>query len=171
MGEDMLVLWDWENTAKGVREKSYRPADYDLSIGFERVKEWWAGIGKVTKVEIFSPMHEIYGLDAVFHGQGFSIELCPKKPHDTTDAKLIQQGEWLLEYVPSMRFLCLGSGDKHFAPLLEKAKGRGIRIAVIIGNEMSLSWEIDRLIDNHPVTGKKMLHLFAPTRTPPADSG
>ena len=171
---DILVVWDWENTAKGMREKGYKWDEYDLLAGFEGVKQWWKSIGKVIKVFIFSPMHQIYGFDTAFQNQDFSIVLCPKIPDivsagvvdytDTTDPSLIKFGEFCLDYIPSIRYLCIGSGDKHFAPLLEKAIGQAIKIAVIIGNERSLSWQIDRLVDNHPITGRKMVHLFSPTK-------
>jgi len=171
---DMVVIWDWENTAMGMREKGYTEKDYDLSAGFYGVKQWWDSIGKVIRVFMLSPMHKIFGFDKVFQNQEFSIVLCPKitrvisagvvEYEDTTDANIITLGEFCVNYIPSIRYLCLGSGDAHFVPLLEHVKSKGIKTAIIIGNEMSLSWQIDRFVDNHPITGKKMVHLFSPTK-------
>lgn len=176
----MLVLWDWENTAKGMRERGYTKGNYDLAAGFDRLKQWWDEIGKVIKVYLFSPMHKIFGFDAVFQRQEFSIILCPKITQvvsagvvnymDTTDANLINQGEFCINYIPSIGYLCLGSGDKHFAPLLRNAKDKGIKIAIVHGNEASLSSELWDLADKHPRTGKKMIHLFSPTKEPALNS-
>ncbi len=178
---NMIVVWDWENTAKGMREKGYTEKDYDLLAGFDGLKKWWGTIGKVIRVFILSPMHKIYGFDKVFQDQEFSIVLCPKIPNvvspgvveyeDTTDASLITLGEFCINYIPSIRYLCLGSGDAHFAPLIEHAQSKGIKMAAIIGNEMQMSWQIDPLIDNHPTTGKKMVHLFSPTKSPALNRG
>lgn len=171
---DMAVIWDWENTAMGIREREYTEKDYDLSAGFYGVKQWWDSIGKVIRVFMLSPMHKIYGFDEVFQNQKFSIVLCPKitkvisagvvEYEDTTDASIITLGEFCVGYIPSIRYLCLGSGDKHFIPLLEYAKSRGIKIAILHGNESSLSSAMWDIADKHPKTGKKMVHLFSPIR-------
>lgn len=172
--KNILFLWDWENTAKGMRENEYAKGNYDLSAGFDRLNQWLTEIGKVIRVLLFSPMHKIFGFDATFQRQEFSIVLCPKIPRvispgvveyiDTTDANLIRHGEFCIDHMPDIGYLCLGSGDTHFAPLLRAAKNRGIKIMVVYGSEMSLSSEIWNLADKDPKTGKKMVHLFSPTK-------
>lgn len=171
---DMILLWDWENTARGVRERGYTRHNYDLSAGFTGLRQWCESIGQLIRVFLFSPMHKLFGFDATFQMEEFSIILCPKilqtinsdtlytNSVDTTDATLIKMGEFCLKYMPSIRYLCIGSGDKHFIPLLRSAKEKGIQIAVVYGNETSLASEVWDMADRHPETGLKMVHLFSP---------
>ncbi|MEK7665208.1 MAG: hypothetical protein AAB361_03675 [Patescibacteria group bacterium] len=171
---DAICIWDWENTAIGMRERGITKEDYDFLAGINGVEQWWNGVAKMIKVYLFSPMHQLYGFEATFQKRGYSINLCSKIPRvvsadkveykDTTDRIIINESRFCLKYIPSIRYIFIGSGDKHFVEFLTDAKNKGVKIGVIIGNHESLSYEISALADEHPLTGDKMIHLFSPIR-------
>lgn len=148
----------------------YKLGQFNKEAGFRKLKQWLNGIGRVVWSLVYTPMHDLYGHFEFLHDQGFTIVLCPIKTGtnlDITDPRLIEDVTMLINKMGNIKYLCLGSGDKHFAGILQIAKDKGIKIAIVYGSEKSLSREIRDLADVYPVghlkEGQQMLHFFSPT--------
>ncbi|OGZ69405.1 MAG: hypothetical protein A3F47_02130 [Candidatus Staskawiczbacteria bacterium RIFCSPHIGHO2_12_FULL_38_11] len=169
MSNNIVFVVDWSNLDRGQRDNFYKVGEYNKEAGFDGLDEFLFGIGKVTRRYMYTPLHDVYGHFEFLRDRGFTIVLCPiiaSTSTDTTDAKLMQDVLDLIENY-NMQYLCIGSGDGHFMPILEAAKQKGIKVAVVYGSERSLSRQIREMADeypkNHPKAGEKMLHLFSPT--------
>ena len=172
MSNNIVFLGDWSNLKRGELDNDYKPAEYDKEAGFKRLKDFLFDIATPTLCSIYTPLHDIYGHFEFLRDQGFTIVLCPivwSTSTDTTDQKLTMDALNLIENY-DMQYLCLGSGDGHFKDVLQAAKAKGIKVAVVYGSERSLSAEIRAMVDTyaegHPKKGQKMLHMFSPTRQP-----
>lgn len=172
MSENLVFVMDWSNIARGQREMGYGYEEYDKETGFRKLKGFLNEIGKPTKLEVYTPIHDIWGHFEFLRDQGFTIILCPQvlsTLQDTTDLKLMANA---LDYIENytMGYLCIGSGDGHFVPIAEAAKKKGIKIALVYGSDVSLSHELwkmaDSYPDSHPKAGQQMIHLYSPTNRP-----
>ena len=170
MSHNLLLMMDWSNIDRGQREMGYKIGQYDKEAGFAKLKKWLSEIGTVTKLEAYTPFHDIYGHFEFLRDRGFTIVLCPIVAYtlaDTTDQIMITNA---LDYIHNynMEYFILGSGDgRAFVPVLIEAKKKGIKVGVVYGSDISLSSELYRLVDvypeGHEKAGKPMLHLFSPT--------
>lgn len=163
----ILVLIDWENLLQNMDLGS--PLNFSLSSAFEKLLNWLEGIGEISKICLFGPIHTIQDHLGMFHSYGFFTIVCPKltkkrETIDTTDAIFIRYGEKEIDQNPDITHLCIGSGDNDFIPLVAKAKRKKIRIAIVYSNLTSLSDDLIAIANKHPVTKKRMVYRFSPTQ-------
>ena len=170
MSHNVVFIMDWSNISRAVRDMHYQIGDYDKDAGFVKLKAFLSSLGKPTRLEVYTPIHDVYGHFEFLRDHDFTIVLCPIVAHtseDTTDQKLIDNALDLISNY-QMEYFCLGSGDKHFNGVLQAAKNKGIKTAVVYGSDRSLSGELMNMADeypeNHEKRGEKMLHLFSPTK-------
>lgn len=169
MSNNIIFIGDWSNLSRGSRS-AYKIGEYSKVDGFRRLKEFLCDIGQLTRYDMYTPRHDVEGHFQFLRDQGITIVLCPVKDatqEDTTDPKLISDALDLVENY-NMQYICIGSGDHHFLPILKAAKAKGIKVAIVYGSEKSLSYYIREMADeypqNHPKKGQKMLHHFSPVK-------
>lgn len=163
----ILVLIDFENLQKNL--KTTAPEKFSIAAGFDRLcKQIAREIGEIINVFVFVPPHATSPAGETFHKLGFFTILCPGienkkgKKIDTTDETLIALGKKIINQIPDLTHLCLGSGDKDFSPLVREAIRKGLKIIVVAGDLTSLSSELIKLADQK-ADGLKMVYLFSPT--------
>lgn len=164
----LIVLIDWENIINGIREVIHVPEQFSLEAGFEKLVQWLKGIDSDYKVFVFAPQHIYYGeAFQLFHKFGFISIICPKigiERKDTTDAILIEFGNWLLG-IGSPTYFCLGSVDRHFKEgFIDRMKTNDTKIAIICGNPFLTDTVVAKTADTHPKSGERMIHVFSPMR-------
>ena len=167
----ILALIDFENLLLNV---GIPVPNISFSDAFDALIRELVTIGEVAHVFVFAPLHIIAQHLETFQNLGFFPVPCLKKRDkkdstkeiDTVDEILQTFARQMIPSIPDLTHICLGSGDRDFAPFLREAKRRGLRTIVVSGrNVASLSGEILNLADKHPETGKKMVFLF-PSLTP-----
>lgn len=168
----IVFMGDWSNLERSSRDNNYPADKYNKEAGFIKLRNFLEGIGQILWYAMYTPLHDVYGNFEFLRDEGFTIVLCPivvATSEDTTDAKIIEDSLALIENF-DMDVFCLGSGDggsksgnRGFQPVLEAAKAKGIKVAIVCGSERSLSANIKTLADLDPITRKPMLHLFSPT--------
>jgi len=158
----VLVLIDFDNLSINFQMK---PIIEELEKTLKQISK---EVGAILKVFVFIPYHSALPFAESFYKAGFFTVLCPKVKTkdvqveiDTTDKTLIQLGNELLEDIPGITHLCLGSGDADFLPLLRKASRYGLDISIIAGDEISLSSEIAEMADKKPNNKEKMIYILS----------
>lgn len=162
-----FALIDWENVRIQIVEKGYSLADYfSMKTAFEEMKAWLESIGEVSFVIIYATQEQILLNQRLWDELGFDIRLCPrdKLGKDTTDRHLILWGSAWIENFKDLGFICLGAGDIDYSKMIKGAKQKGAKLAFILGDQGSLSGAYKHLIDCHPVTGEKMIHILSPSK-------
>jgi hypothetical protein len=157
----ILVLIDVENLRANL--PPIGPSGFSFPAGFDRtMKQIAREVGVIEDVFVFSPPHLIQLFGGELHHHGFTIIACPKVRSkdgrgeiDTVDQTLIDFGKKTIGRIEGLTHLCLGSGDKDFAPLVREAIRRGLKILVIASSPQSLSTELIQLSDQ--------VYLFSPT--------
>lgn len=164
----LLFLIDWENLI--INARKIDPTKFSMESGFEKIiDDITSQIGEIVGIFAFLPSDRamVWGED--LHAWGFNIISCPRAKNkeigdqDTTDARMLELGEWLINNVNGLTHLCIGSGDKDFSPLMRKAALKGLKRAVVAADLRSLSSEVIKLTDKNPLTKEKMVFLFSPT--------
>ena len=165
----ILVLLDWENLS--ISADDIPPEKFSLTAGFHRLAQQFRDVGEVTNVFLFAPLPSLATHAEIFYRQGFISVLCPKihsksgEEQDTTDGIIITFGQRIIGHMPDLTHLCIGSGDRDFVPLAREAIRRGLRIIIVAGSCQSLAPELSELADIHPMSKKRMVYLFSPTKT------
>lgn len=165
----ILVLIDFENLQRNI-EVSLFPEKFSMIVGFDRViRQISQEIGEIINVFVFMPPQPAYLYGETFYQEGFYTIVCPKirdkkgEERDTTDEIITNFGSKMIDQIPDLTHLCLGSGDKDFSPLVRSAIRKGLKIIIVAGSISSLSSDLIRLVDINPDTKKKMVYLFSPT--------
>ena len=166
----VLILIDFENLLRNMTMPE--PKEFSMAGGFDKLmKEISNDLGDIINIFVFLPPHltfyTFYG--KLFHQLGFFSVLCPKiqnkktgEEEDTVDGTIIEFGKKMLNQIPELTHLCVGSGDKDYASLIREAVRHGLKIAIIAGSLGSLSADLIKLADKRP-NGKKMVYLLSPT--------
>lgn len=164
----ILVLIDFENLQKNL-ETTPIPEKFSITAGFDKLfKKISQEVGEIDSVFIFVPQHAASVWGETFHELGFFTLFCPEVKNksgrkiDTTDETLIAFGKKMINQIPELTHLCLGSGDKDFIPLVREAIRKGLKIIITAGDYNSLSSELIKLVDKKP-DSTKMVYLFSPT--------
>jgi len=162
----LLGLFDWENIRLNL--KFTKPEDLQLEKRLKACVEWMKSIGTIWGLYTFAPQHQLFLVDKTLHSAGFNMVIyCPKIRErdgelDTTDDILVAEGTKLIEIIPGLTHVIIGSGDHGFAPMLEEAKkGKRIQVGVVAGDDNSISIETRKLIDRHPLTREEMKYIFS----------
>lgn len=158
----IVALLDTENLYNNLPHIG--PGVLSFSAGFDRVmKEIARRIGPIEDVYVFAPPHLVQLLGEEFYQQEFTIIACPKvhaketgREVDTVDRTLIKFGEKTIRKEKGLTHLCIGSGDKDFAPFAREAIRQGLKILVIVSSKESLSSDLLDLADE--------VFLFSPIR-------
>lgn len=167
--EKILVLIDWDNLFLNLIN-IFKPGKVNLSFRLDKLKEWLGEIGEIWAVFVFAPPHLSPWHRKLLRQHGFFLITCDKiKPEektkektgdkkeiDTVDETLIRFGELELPH-PDIDYLCLVSGDFHFAELLEKAQKSGKKRAIVISGINPLARKLIAFADQHPKTKRKMI--------------
>ena len=159
----IIVLADLENLNANLPPMG--PVGFSFSAGFDRVMKQIANeVGAIEDVFVFSPPHLVQLFGEEIYRQGFTIIACPKirskesgEEVDTVDQTLIEFGKKAIRQTEGLTHLCLGSGDKDFAPLVREATRQGLRILILASSPQSLSTELIKLADQ--------VFLFSPVET------
>jgi len=161
----ILVLIDWENLLINTEVPSLER--FSRAMGFDQLIRQLTNIGDIANVFIFIPPHIASPYTEIFQRLGFFIILCPKiktkeeGKKDTVDEILIELGKKMMDQIPSLTHLCLGSGDKDFVPLIREAIQRRLKIIVAVGSLKSLATDLINLADVNPLTGQKMVYFLS----------
>ena len=164
----ILFVIDWDNLSSNIITGVQH---YSLAKGFERLIGQLTQVGEVAAVFVFGPPDSINKDLRAFHDEGFWPIPCPretdKRTHDSVDvvdSKIVTFVRDMLELMPDLTHICIGSGDSDFIkPLVKVGKRRGKKIMVVSGKLRSLSQDLKDLADEHPQTGERMVFLFSPT--------
>lgn len=163
----VLFLIDWENLLSSAA--SIPPEKFSLEAGLNRLIEKISQeIGAITGIYVFLPPHLASTWGETLRKQGFFIVLCPKvrdktgEECDAVDEELIRFGTKVINQMPDLTHLCLGSGDQDFVPLLREAQHQGLKIVLATGSLQSLSNEIIPFAERGPA-GKRRVYLLSPT--------
>lgn len=175
----VLVLVDWDNLFYSLFN-TFGQEEMRLEERLQQMMHWikkeigeiWGDSGFV-----FAPEHLPIFYQELCTQSKLKIMVCPKrkleepqmdpkKGHlvselDTVDETIIWFGERLMG-IPEIGFVCLVSGDADYIPLFQKASQHGILRVLVAPSHQSLSRsdEFLGLVDDHPLTHKKMLlHL------------
>lgn len=130
-------------------------------------------VGAISKAFVFIPYQNAQLFGEELYRAGFIPILCPEIRSknetniNTTDQMLTDLGKELIEGMPEITHLCLGSGDVDFSSgdvgfpsLLQKAEHYGLHIIVIAGNINSLSSELIKKAGLKPDTKEKMVYIL-----------
>lgn len=149
-----IVLIDFENLVKNILI-GLPGQGYSITQYLAKIVEDISQQGEIIGAFAFAPGHLAMEWGETFHGLGFYIISCPKirgeeelQDQDTTDSTLIKFGHMMIEKINDLTHICLGSGDKHFAPFLKQTKDKGLKITIVAGSYGSLANELIKLADN-----------------------
>lgn len=163
----VLFLIDAENIEKNVGTPM--PGRFSRVEGFDRIiKEIAQEVGEILPVFAFcSPqVASLWGED--LDELDFYPVYCPRikgkdlKERDTVDEKLKKFAVEMINAIPDITHLCLGSGDADFIQLVRKAIRKRMKIMIVAGHLTSLSNKLIKLADKDSA-GKRMIYLFSPT--------
>lgn len=170
-GNTVLMLLDFENlyfnTEFSLLPERIRAIEEGLT---EVIRNITHDIGKIYTVLVFLPPHQVLWAQK-FEEMGFFTILCPQEKdktgemRDRTDLIMIRFGKLWMD-LPGLTHLCIGSGDKDFAPLVFEAHRKGLQIVIVAGDKTSLSDRLAQLADVNLHTGKKMIYIFSLTKRP-----
>lgn len=165
--EETLLLIDWDNLFTSLWN-DFGQDKLRLPERIERLMNWvktdigrlLGGIGGF----VFAPEHLSFHHKQMFLRHGFNFFICPKKVEedgsilDTVDEKIISFGRLMMRH-PDVGIICLVSGDSDYVPLFEIASIYGVKRALAPPtlNSLSKDKDLTDLIDNHPITGKRMV--------------
>lgn len=174
----IVALLDWHNIIEGVRESKgtlFKPEFFFLKTAVEETLQWLGSIGKISLVFVFGPPPDIDNNFSLFNSFYFLMVKCLGEAtengfRDKTDDYIKRVGFGLVEDF-DFDVLCLGSGDKDFLPLAEKAKEKKMKIAYVVGSEKNLAEVMRKKTDKHPETGEPMVHIFSPIKLVSAPPG
>jgi len=154
-GNQVLALFDWENLLLNV---PFIPPDKPNFI-----VDWFDGlihkripreIGEIVRVEAFVREDVIFLYGEQLNELRVHIEACPlvwtkdrKGRVNTTDQKLIEEGMELIDLLPKLTHLCIGSGDRDFTSLVRFAKRKGLKFILVAGSKRSRSPRMEKLAD------------------------
>lgn len=165
----VLVLLDFDNLYLNLPEKTITET---LDRALKQITE---EVGPISKVFVFVPYYSAIPFGEDFYRAGFITILCPRiKTKDgqteinTTDGILTEIGKELINDMPDITHLCLGSGDVDFSSgdigflsLLKKATRYGLDIAIIASDLASLNPKLIEMIDKKPNSKEKMLYILS----------
>ena len=162
----ILMLIDWMNLSISIDLPSLER--YSLIEGFDTaVKQIARDAGEIINVFVFMPPQPAYLTAEDMHKLGFFTIVCPtirtkeRVERDTTDDILIEFGKKMINQIPDLTHLCLGSGDIDFTPLIREAIRKGLKIIILAGNSKSLSRKLVNLVDSK-TDGQKMIYILSP---------
>lgn len=118
---------------------------------------------EIVDIFVFLPPQQAYIWGETYHELSFYTIVCPRiqnkdgKEQDTVDDTLIRFGKMAIDNMRNLSFICLGSGDKDFSPLVRQARKKGLKIIVVAASINSLSSNLIDLADE--------THLFDPIQT------
>ncbi len=165
----VLVLLDLENLLLNINSTS--PFEFSLVEGFTKIMRKLGEFGRVVEVFVFGPPPTINLNLSTLHQMGFRAITCPKViiektgPRiDTVDSEMIDFGKKMIAEMANLTYLCLGSGDKDFIPLIREAERCGLKIVIVAGNKDSLSEELTSFVCRNPVSGEKAIYFFSPKK-------
>lgn len=164
----ILVLIDFDNIMLNL---DVPPESFSLTEGFDRLIQELGKVGDIMEIFVFAPPQTALAHLETFHKHGFFTIPCPRVKdktcvaRDTVDATLMEYGRKRIARMQAGDYLCIGSGDKDFIPLVRRAIGHGLKIIIVAGNINSLASELIGFVDKHPILPKKMVFFFTPTRT------
>jgi hypothetical protein len=165
----ILILLDFENIQRNIKMTA-TPENFSVITGFDNIlKRISSEVGGISNVFVFAPPHTASLQGENFYELGFFTIFCPRvkdkkgREIDTTDDILIKFGRKIIYQFNEYTHLCIGSGDKDFAPLVREAIRQGLKIIIIAGGLGSISSELIKLADTNPITKKKMVYIFSPT--------
>lgn len=163
----ILMLIDFVNLEMNLH--LIPPERFSIADGLRRViRTISREIGEIASVFVFTPPHSAMLWAEDLWKIGFFTVFCPtvkgKKGEeiDTTDEILIKFAENIISQMPDLTHICIGSGDKDFTPLADKALRKGLKIIIFAGDSISLSFDLRKLADTNPETGEKMIYTFTP---------
>jgi hypothetical protein len=162
----ILCVIDWDNIYINVPP----PEKFSITAGLDRImKKIAKEVGEIINVFVFTPPHLALVNAQVFHDEGFYIILCPKikdkkrGEQDTADEIISAFLQDMINQMPDLTHICLGSGDKDFCRIIRKyVMRRGLKMIIIVGDLISLSGDLMKLADVNPNTGKRMVYVFSP---------
>ncbi|MCH8741404.1 NYN domain-containing protein [Patescibacteria group bacterium] len=108
---------------------------------------------EIVDVFVFLPPQQAYIWGETYHELGFYTIVCPRiqnkkgEKEDTVDDTLIRFGKMAIDNMKDLSFICLGSGDKDFSPLVRQARKKGLEIIVVAASTNSLSSDLINLAD------------------------
>jgi len=158
----IIVLLDFENLFL-----SFGPSTSiveTLNRVLEQIKK---EVGEIACVFVFFPHHSAISFGEAFQKTGFYPILTPKSKTgerekvDTTDEILIKFGKMILKEMTKITHFCLGSGDKHFVPLLKNASRAGLSRIIITANTSSLASELIGYADRKPGSQERMIYFLS----------
>ena len=163
------VLIDWCNVDIALRKslpwEIYSQIDYRRV--FQKFEEWLKQFGVLDPKIIFAPDNQTRRTYLMFHSLGYFIEYCPGVPSsdtdddaDSTDGVLIKYAEMIMKRFSKLDYLCIGSGDADFAPVIEKAKEQGTKIIVAAGRKKAIGNPIWKLASTNKITNKPLVYIF-----------
>jgi len=162
-----LVLLDLENLL--LNTDSTGPFGFSLVGGFTKIIRKLGEFGRVVEVFVFGPPPAInLNLDILSQMKFWAI-VCPKVvvektgPRiDTVDSEMIEFGKEMIAEMGDLSYLCIGSGDQDFLPLVKEAERSGLKIIIIAGNEKSLSKELAKFACRNPISNERAIYFFSP---------
>ncbi len=163
----VLVLLDFDNLYIGLSRGAIIES---LDMVLKKITQ---EVGAIFKVFVFIPYQNAQLFGEKFYRAGFVPILCPeikakdKTNINTTDQMMTDLGKDLIEGIPEITHLCLGSGDIDFSSgdigfpsLLKKAEHYGLQIALIVSGINSLSSELIKKADQKPGKNEKMIYVL-----------
>jgi len=163
----VLVLLDWENLL--ISASSIAPDKFSIERGLsDLIAKITQEVGPIIGLYAFVSYHSATLWGEKLNKEGFFIIYCPKiatktgEERDTTDGELSRFGMKMIEQMPRITHLCLGSGDQDFTPLLLRARERGLKIIFVVGSPQSLSKELIKFAEEIPGTEGKRIYSFLP---------
>lgn len=118
---------------------------------------------EIVDTFVFLPPQQAYIWGETYYELGFYAIVCPRiqnkegEEQDTVDDTLIRFGKMAIDNIENLSFICLGSGDKDFSPLVRQARKKGLKIIVVAASISSLSSHLINLADE--------THLLEPIQT------
>ncbi len=162
----ILVVIDGDNLFSNVIADARH---YSLAKGLERLIKQLTQVGEVVGVFVFGPPDLINRNLGALQNEGFWPIPCQRETDkqgesvDVVDGKIIAFVRDMLELMPFLTHICIGSGDSDFIPLARTCRLRRKKVIVVSGNLRSLSQDLKNMADKHPQTGERMVFLFSPT--------
>ena len=165
----ILCVIDWDNIHINVPP----PEKLSITAGLDRImKKIAQEVGEIINVFVFTPFHLALANAQAFYDETFYMILCPKIKYkkggeqDTTDEIISAFLQDMINQMPGLTHICLGSGDKDFCRTIRQyVMRKGLKMIIIVGDMLSLSNHLINLADINPNTDKKMVYVFSPTES------
>lgn len=181
----IAVFLDYDNIK--INMKTEPPEKLSEEIGYKRLMNWLSEFGEVIVVFVFAPAITIAAYIQFFYELDFISVACPvfyrtKKEDPSllneielqeyepeeiisinkTDDVMIKTAEMVIDNMPDITHICIGSGDGDFLRIAEMAKIKGKKVMIFFSNYRP-SRELVAFADKTSVN-KPMLYLFNPIR-------